>query len=160
MKIKREKIFVMWDSFERLLMKKNAVKFHYLILKNKQIIQPEVDNIREIGKTSERYQLFDNKRIKLCNDFAEKDENGQPVIRDNSFVIIPDKKQEFDSSLDALKLEFKDAIDELENKKKEIDELMEEDIEIPFVKIPLSVIPEDLLGKEVEVLFDIISDED
>jgi len=44
--------------------------------------------------------------------------------------------------------------------KEEMDQLIESDVDIPFVKIPLSVIPDELLVQaEVEALFDIIDDE-
>lgn len=159
MKIKREKLFVMWDVFQRLLVKKSAVKFHYMILKNKQAIEPEIESIREIGKPSQDYQEFDSKRIQMCNEFCEKDESGKPAVVNNNFVIPDDKKKAFEDALTALKEEYKEALDSVDSKRQEIDELMEEDVDLPLVKIPLSVIPNDLLGQEVEALFDIIDDE-
>jgi len=87
MDIKREKLFRMWDAFQKLSMKKSSVKFHYLVLKNKKLLEPEIEAVKELGKPPEAYQEFDKKRIDMCNEYCTKDETGNPVVSNNNFVI-------------------------------------------------------------------------
>jgi len=159
MKISREKLFKMYDVFERLAMSKDNVRFHYLIIKNKRLIQPEIDSIREIGTPTKEYQEFDKKRMQTCNEYCLKDDNGEVVVKNNNFVIPEDVQDKFNGIIDELKEEYAETLSLAEKAKKEIDELLLEEIEIPFVFIPMNVIPEKLAGYEVETLFDIIESE-
>lgn len=159
MKINREKLLEMWGLMEKLAQDKCSVKFHYTVLKNKKLIEPEVESLREANSAPENYQEFEKKRMEVCSQYCEKDENGAPEVKDNNFVILPEVRSEFDGKLNDLKESYKEMFDGMEASQKEFQELLSGDVEIDFVRIPMSIIPAELTGQEVNVLFDLI-DED
>jgi len=73
--------------------------------------------------------------------------------------MVEETKNEFDEKLKELREEYKAVVDEIEAQQKEVQDLIKEEIEIELVKIPLSIMPEKVMGQEVDILFDII-DED
>lgn len=159
MKINREKLLELWALFDKLSQDKYSVKFHYTLLKNKRLLDPEVESLRKANEPPEEYANYEKKRIKVCNDFCEKDNDGTPKIDGNNFVIPEEVKTKFEEKLEELKVEYKSTLDSIEESKKEFNELLKEDVEIDFVSIPMSIIPEELVGQEVEILFDLIDEE-
>lgn len=158
MKISREKILEMWALFEKLSGEKNNVKFYYTILKNKKVIEPEVEILKSANEAPEKHQEFEQKRLVLCGDFCEKDDDGKPEIEGNNFVILPEKRSDFEGKLEALKEEYKEMFDKIEASQKEFDELLNEEIEVEFSLIPMSTVPKELVGQDVETLFDLIDE--
>jgi len=158
MKINREKLLEMWSVFEQLLEDKKSVKFHYNILKNKRLIQPEVDSLKESNDPPEKFQEFEQTRIKLCQDYSEKDDNGQVKTDNGSFVLVEETKEEFETKLKELKDDHKEMFEGMEKSHAEFMELLKEDVDIDFVKIPMSIMPDSLTGREVDLLFDIVEE--
>ena len=159
MQINREKLIEMYGVFERLAKDKCSVKFHYTVLKNKRLIQPEIDSIREVNEPHPKYQEFEKKRMELCHSFTEKDENGKSKIENNNFIIPQESREEFDKQMNDLKTEYQEMFDNMDEKQKEFENLLKEDVEIELITIPMSIIPKELTGQEVEVLFDIIEED-
>lgn len=159
MKIKRDKLLEMWGLMEKLSQDKCSVRFHYTILKNKRLLEPEVEILKEANSTPEEYQEFEQKRMAVCNDYCEKDENGAPEVKDNNFVILDEVREEFNNKLESLKEEYKEMFEKMTKSRDEFNELLLEEVDIDFVRIPMSIIPTELTGQEVEILFDLI-DED
>jgi len=159
MKIQREKLFEMNQLFDKLAKEASSVKFHFMIIKNQRLITDEIESMREANKPSEDSQKFDNARVELLHFYAEKDENGQSKIKNNQFILAEETKKEFEEKLLELQEEYKDVIDSLETSRTEFLELLKSDTEIELVKIPMSIVPDTLLGEEVEILFDIIEED-
>jgi hypothetical protein len=159
MKITREKLIAMWGLVNRLVNEKTAVKFHYLMLKNKKLLEPEVESLQKANTPPEGHNEFNKKRLDLCNSFADKEEDGSPKIINDNFVISEETKEEFEKKLSELKEEYKDVVDTMDKNQEDFIALLKEEVEIELAKIPLSIMPEAILGRDVELLFDII-DED
>jgi hypothetical protein len=158
MQIQREKLVAMFGLINRLLSQKTSVKFHYLLLKNKKILQTEVDALQEAQQAEppEGHEEFNTKRMDLCKEYCEKDENDEPKITNGNFVIPEDRKEEFEKNMDALKEEYKEVMEVMDKRQEDFLNLLKEDVDVDLTIIPLSVMPQDLVGNEVEVLFDII----
>lgn len=164
MKIKRKTLASMWGLINKILGEKTSVKFHYLMLKNKKLLEPEIESLQKTNEPPQGKTEFEEKRVKLCKEYAEKDEAGKPKLEDDQFgnknFVVPDEaKPEFEEKLAVLKEEYKSAFDEFEKQQKDFLDLLEEEVEIELARIPLSIMPEDIVGTDVELLFDLI-DED
>ena len=159
MEIAREKLVAMWGLIDRLAMEKTSVKFHYLLVKNKRLIEPEVMSLQEAQQPPEGYEGYEKKRIGLCELMCEKGENGKPKEVNKNFIIPEDTQEEFDKKLEEIKEEHKEVIKKMDSAREQFTELIKEDVEIEFAPIPLSVMPESILGSDVDLLFDLIDEE-
>lgn len=158
MQIQREKLVAMFGLINRLLNQKTSVRFHYLLLKNKKLLQPEIEAIQEAQQIDPPagHNEFNDKRIELCKEYCVKDENGEAVIKQGNYAIIPERKEEFEGKMADLKEEYKGLIEELDKRQEDFVNLLKEHVEVNLTTIPLSVMPEELVGNEVEALFDLI----
>lgn len=69
--------------------KKFPVRVSYAIAKNLKVLLKE-------------HEDFEYSRIEICKDYAEKDEDGNSLVQDGSYVIPDEKKQEFNEEIDTL----------------------------------------------------------
>jgi hypothetical protein len=159
MKIQREKLLEMNQLFNKLADKPSSVKFHYIILKNKRLLVDEIDSIQKANEPSEGYYAFEKARVDLCTVYSQKDDDGKTKIEHNSFVLVEDKEEEFNTKVKELQEEYQDVLDAFQKSRDEFSDLLQSDVEIDFVKIPMSTMPNTLLGEEVEILFDIIEED-
>ena len=169
MKIKRENLMNMYSVFQRLAGRETSVRFHYLLLKNRRLIEPEVESIEKASVPPKSIEAFEEARIKLCESYCEKDDNGNPkqrmVQRDpngppqSQFVMVPETKEEFENLIEELKEEHKEALDQFEAKQKEVKDLLEAEVEITLHTIKLSEMPKELSGLDIDAMFDIIEDD-
>jgi len=157
MNITREKVIALWGLINRLAGEKVSVKFHYVVLKNKLLIEPEVKTLQEAQQPPEGYQEFEKKRMDTCREFCEK-EDGNPKLQAGNFVIPDEQKEKFDETIAALKEEYKETIATMESNREQFLELLKEEVPIDFVPIPFSILPDSLLGSDVELLFDLIEE--
>jgi hypothetical protein len=164
MKIVREKVLALYGLINHLSSLNHSVKFHYLMLKNKTLLQGEVDSLQKAQTPSEEYLKIDKERVALCERFATKDEAGkcltQPDSKGNEiYVMTSESKKLFEDEIAKFKEDHKDIIGSFEQQKKDFQELLKEEVEIDFHKIPVDLLPEKMVGREVELLFDFIEED-
>jgi hypothetical protein len=149
----------MYHLFNRLGNNKSSVKFHFRVLQNKRLIEPEIKALEEANEPLPEFQEFEKLRMEVCEQFCEKDESGKPVIQNNNFNIPDDKQEEFQATLEKLKEEHKEALDKVEERRTQFEELLKEEVEIDFVRFKIQEMPESLLGSDLEIMFDIVDEE-
>ena len=159
MDITREKLIEMWGLMGRLAGEKTSVKFHYLLVKNKRLIQSEIESIQEAQEPEKEYMEYEKKRMSLCEVMCEKDDAGKPKVKNQNFIIPEETKEDFDKKMEEMKEEYAEPIEKMDKKRKEFAELLAEEVKIDFVSIPLSVMPESILGGDVDLLFDLINED-
>lgn len=151
MKITKQELTNLWRAFEALSKKDHPVKFSYFISKNKSIIRDEIEILNELTKASESYMLYDGKRVELAKELSNKDEAGNPIIKDDAYVIV-EKKEEFDKQLGILREANKDVIDEHTKKMEELQKLLQEDYEFEGYATTLDNLP-DVISPELMDMF-------
>ena len=131
-----------------------GVKFAFAVLKNRKIFESQIEEDKAIFEKiltpSDDFKEFETKRIELCVDYSEKDENGLPIIENEQYKILDFSK--FDVELNILSEKHKEAIDA---RKKQIDDynsLMEEELVLEFKKISIEELPNDVSEKQLRVL--------
>jgi len=147
----------------RILGNLKGVKFSYMITKNINKLKEEFTALDEAIKTTDAFNEFQKQRIALAEKHAKLDENGRPVVikeKDENgrpverYDIVNQKL--FETDLETLRVEHKDALDEMENKIKEYNELMKTDVEVELHEIKLSDVPEDITAQQMSIISDLI----
>lgn len=149
-----------FNIFEKILKEnKKNVKFNYLVAINKSKIQPLVDIINDIKKPSDDYVQYEQKRIDICKKHCIKDEDGNPVMKNVSGTEIftgLDKNEKFKEEMNAFIEEKSAVLEEIQNKNKQLNELLNEEETIEWKAIDIDMFPDDLLeGNIIEFFINI-----
>jgi len=149
--MKNRDMITLFQQLTTLEGRKFSVKFSYFVAKNKVMIKEEYGALDEARKPDPIYTEYDSKRAKLAHELSDKDVNGQPKIENGNFVII-ENFEKFKKSLDELKEQYAEAIKEQEQRVKDFEALLDEEIEYKGPKIDLKDIPEQVEPSVLEIL--------
>jgi hypothetical protein len=136
---------------------RKGIKFAYMVLKNLKKVEAEIALIRELDKPIEGIQEFENKRVDLVKQFAEKDEKGEyVVVKDKNgapnYKVEGEALANYKIEYAKLEEEYKDALQKRIDLEIGIENIVNEEIELNLHKIELEAFPEDLDANELEVL--------
>lgn len=151
--MKRETLVRLWKSIERLEGLKHDVRFSYFLAKNKVSLKSELDIMEEAQKPSEAFLEFENRRVELAQQFADKDANGQPKVHNGQYVIF-DSRDDFEKDMKKLKTKFKSAISAREKQIEEYAALLKEPVELELAKIRFSQLPPQIESAYLEVFLE------
>lgn len=130
-------------------------KFALFTMQNKLTIEKDLKKLIDIMKPSKQFLLYEQGRITLLKKYCEKDINGNPIIRNNIYVVKKNKEK-LEKELEELKSKY-DDIDNILKESKEkngiADKILNEETEIELAKIKLSEIPDRLLSPRDMELF-------
>ena len=135
-----------------------GAKFTYGITKNMDLIQKEMDLINDIIKPSDELKEYDDIRVKLCEKFAKKDENGEYIKIESipgsgQFEYdIDQESEEWKTAIEKIKTEHKTILDERDEQIKEYNNLLYSDINIEFHKIKLDDVPTDISLELMQII--------
>jgi len=161
MKTKRENVISVFGVMNVLSEEKTTAKGAYAIAKNKKIAEGEVKAIEEAQKNviiPDKFKEYDEKRIKLCEELADKDKDGNPVKINNGqqFAISPESQEVFNEKLQSLREEYKEAIEEKDKVEKDFLDLLAEEVEVDFHKVKIDDLPDNVTASQIEALDEII----
>lgn len=159
MKVTKEQLLNVWGVLEAVSKQKAPVRFAYGIAKNMRLLKDEVGAIQEARMPPEKFQEFERKRIKICRDLADKDDNGQPVVLGIQFKVT-ENEAELNEKIDALREEYKEAIEEFNEREKEVVKLLKEEVEFDVYKVDFSEFPEKMSAEQMEVLLDFVNEDE
>jgi len=134
-------------------------RFSYAVARNKRLLEPVIKSLEEMVKPSEEHAEFIAERKKILQEFAKKDENGDPIVRANvvagqqqeTYMIpgISDETNEFNVKMDKLKKKFKKTIEEQESREKEYDKHLDEEAEdFTPIMVNWKLVPESGLSQQ------------
>ncbi len=132
-----------------------GIKFAYSVVKNINIIKPEIEALQKAGEPSLGFTEYEKKRIELAKKFAKKDK-GEPVIDGNSYVL--EDKNKFDKEWEKLKKEYSEELGKREWQIKQYNDLLLEDSDIKLHKIKIADVPQDISGKLLEGIFAVVEE--
>ncbi len=155
MKLTRRKIMAMYQATDALTDVKN-IKVAYAVAKNRRVaLQPTIDALQDIQKATPKYMEFENKRIEICKGFSDN------IIENGNYKIRPEDQDAFNAKLKELQEEYKDVIDDQNNKQQQIDAFLGEEEEINLHTFTLEQLETALPSIDVKVLdgiYDMISE--
>ncbi len=129
-----------------------GAKFNYALIKNLNLLRPVVEAMDKVKTDSKPYMEYQTKRVELAKKYSKKNEDGSPVMENNSFTI--ENIKEFTEEHAKLAEEYKDQL-------KEIDDLYkQEELVLGFPHtIKLELVPESIKTTELNSIYDIIEGE-
>lgn len=144
-------------------------KLLYALKRNKDIIEPEINRLREhlIAETKptkeieDRNAEYEAKRMEACAERSEKDENGKPVIENGNFKIFVDKREELNQAIQELNKEYNDVFEFRKQQMMKEREVLSKDIAVDnLYKIKLEWLPDTgLITPELmTVLYELIEE--
>lgn len=133
-------------------------KFAYAIARNSDLFEPIFKAIQKVAEPSKEYKEYDVKRFELSQKFADLDSAGQPVVKNNSYVVTK-KLEEFQKEIVALRLEYKKVIEDYDNINTTLNELLDKEEEIKYYKIDSKWIPLTLTSQQLKALLPIVEGE-
>ena len=154
--MKRKILIELYNVFESMKNIKN-VEFMYLIIKNKFKIKDEIEIFRQLSQPSDEYIEYLKELEEIAYKYAERDENGN-LVRTATGIKVKDKNISLaENAVNHLKIKHKKAINEYEERQKQIEKILDEEIDIKLEKIPYDLLPKDeISGEQLEILFPII----
>lgn len=133
-----------------------GARFTYTISKNKEILKNVVEEIQKKAEMHDNYREYEKERVELNEKYTKRDKDGNPEIKDKNYVIKD--KVKFDEEVEKLKKKHKDAIEEREQQRKEVEELANKEITLDLKTIPLSIVPDKVTVDQMDVLSILIKD--
>jgi len=133
-----------------------GARFTYTISKNKEILKKVVEEIQKKAEMHENYREYEKERVELNEKYTKRDKDGNPEIKDKNYVIKD--KVKFEEEVEKLKEKHKDAIEEREQQRKEVEELANKEITLDLKTIPLSIVPDKVTVDQMDVLSILIKD--
>ena len=135
-------------------------KLKYAIKRNKDLLSKEFESIREESNTKvEKLKEFEEKRMAIIRDHAEKTPDGKLVSdAPNSIKIAEDKREEYKTVVAALVEEYKETLDQRKKEVEDFDKSLLEEVTVEVHKFSNELVPNELTQDEYEILFQLISD--
>jgi hypothetical protein len=158
--MKKKDLISLYNALKKVEGKQFSVKFSYFVAKNKVLLKDEITALEEAAKPNPKFLEFDEKRVKLASDMADRDENGKPKVQNNSFTIT-EKFNKFREELDALRKKYNQDIIDQEKSVKEFEDILNEDFNYKGTKIDFKNIPDEIEPSFLEILIvaDLITEE-
>lgn len=125
-----------------------GVKFAYAVAKNLVEIKKKVKELQDIKKPTKEYKKFDEKRIKLAEKFADKGQDGKPLIANRNYVIIG-KKKEWDKAFKEFSKENKKVLDAYKKQLNDYNKALEKEFEVDIYKINKEDLSEDTTANQL-----------
>jgi len=154
MKMKRTELLTLNETFDRLA-KVAETRFAYLIVKNQRAIKDEVESINAARKPPEGFDKFQQERQNLINEFAAKDDKGNPIKVGETGVKL-DNSVEFQRQAKLLEQKYETMLTALTAKEIEVVKFLGEDIEVTLQNIHMKYLPKDLTPMDINALFPVL----
>ena len=162
-KVTNRKIIAIWNVINSLQeMNMMGAKYKYWLSINKknvedfkEIINESVNGIPAI----EGFKAFADHRIQLCKEIDMVE--GQNILHkefmpNGAETYKIDNEEEFEVKIAPLKEKYKEAIEENDKRDKEINDLLDQEVEVKLFVINIDNIPDEIPDSAVDVLLDAI----
>lgn len=116
-----------------------GLEFAYAVFKNKQLIDNKLMEVDFIKNVTPEVIEYEEKRVKLCEELANKDDKGMPIIENDLYIIID--KDTFKTKMDELLTQYKPFVEERQKQIELFNDKMNGKIDFQFVKIKKEQIP-------------------
>jgi len=154
--MKKSELFTVMRVLNEIGNAKTHPKFAYGVTKNKKKIQNEIDAIQAASEPTAAVTEFDEKRLAVCEQHAEKDSAAQPITTGNNYVIDEKKKSTFDKKIKSLRKRYEKDLDDHKVQMDQVNEIMAEDIDMGFHKIDIDFFPEGLKQYQYDALMEFV----
>lgn len=158
MKVTKKQVLELWHVMSQLK-KIGDTKFAYCLVRNNNLIEPEIKALQEIEKPSEEYLKYDAAVIETARKYAKKDENNEIIIKNDHFEIASEQVKEFNEELAKLAEEHKAVVEERNKKLKELEDILKEEVDYNFYQVSFENLPKELNAEQMSILFPLIKED-
>lgn len=145
-----------------------GAKFAYAISRNLGLLQPEIEALKksvEQINSEEKYVAYEKARIKLAEEYANKDDKGLPIkikkivnkVETEVFDGL-DNNPEWEKVVASLREEHKEAIDNFNKQQTEQNELLKTESTITLYKVALADVPNAITADQMKRLAEIVEE--
>lgn len=125
-------------ALERLASTTTNVKLSYAIAKNLAKMRTEINSLQLAAKPSDEFTEYDKARHEAAIAHSGKDSEGKPLVVDGNYAIKD--REGFDAEIKKLREKYAEAISAREGQLKEVEELLDKEIEHEFHVIDASLL--------------------
>jgi len=136
-----------------------GVRFAYAVSRNLAVLKPEIEALEKASFPTPEFLEMDKERIKLVEEYAEKDEKGNPKKKGNEYVIPEDKQGDFKNAFEVFKLEHKELFDAREKQIDEYNALLQTESEVKLHKVSLADVPQKITVQQMNSISSFVSDD-
>jgi len=129
--------------------------FVYYVSKIKNELESEKQAILAMSNPSQDFIIFENKRRDIISKYMEI-VDGKPVEQNGMYKIQEGKEKECQNELTKLFDENKETIEQRQKEIKELEKIMDEEIDVNVTLIPFGYLPDMIDQKSIDVLMPII----
>lgn len=130
-----------------------GIRFVYAIVKNTNLIKPEIEALQGAIKPTTEFQKYDEGRIKLLEQYSKKKDGKaeKKSLEGGAFEYILNDEKGFQKAFDKYKKGHQEIIKAREQQLKDFNELLKEDAkEIKFFKIKFEDIPKEITVRQMQ----------
>lgn len=142
-KITREELCNIFTAVNAMLAMDNlSVQLAYSLSRNKQLMKGEVETLaeQENAMIDSKFKEYEQKRLALAEECADRDPNDLPLIRGDSYQITGENKLRFDKEFKELSDEYKKIIDKRKKDMEAYADFMKEKITVSIYDVKFSEI--------------------
>lgn len=149
-KMTRQEALALWEILKALGSRKFSIKFSYAIAKTAGKLEDEVKAIsRAAQDIPDKVKNFEDARQELAKSYARRDESGNPMRTVSSngnrvWDIDPGDIEEFQSDLNALKEDMAEEWKAVEDRQKDLEDMLDEEIEVKFHRVQERFWPDEI----------------
>jgi hypothetical protein len=114
----------------------------------------KVDSFLENNKVKDlppEWNDYKKEKIQILKSLAIL-EDGKPLVKNNAYVIDPDKEEECKEKLAKLDEQYSDLVKNIEKQRADIKLIMESDANIDLTKINISEMPDNMSGASIDLM--------
>ncbi|HON82630.1 MAG TPA: hypothetical protein PLI22_00665 [Caldisericia bacterium] len=124
-------------------------------------LRPEVREIIKARETGlDKFKEFEMKRKAILEENCIRDENGKPLLKNDSYVFSDDIEKDVSQKLLDLTNEYKDALEERQKEIQIYNEIIKEEIEVDIVKTTFRAFPDLVNNNFTKILRPMIKETD
>jgi len=135
MKYKLFKLLEVYGEIEKVLKNSTDFKLNMQLMENQDLIEPHKNRLSRLIGENPEYLQYEKERITLCNQYCDKDNEGNSLVIDGAFIGL-NVNVEFQNKVEALNDHYKNTIEEMSPKITEYNKVLyTTDIDIEFLPI-------------------------
>lgn len=129
----------------------------YAVIRNLKKLEPEIAAISKLEpQVPNELREYETERINVVTQYAEKDENGAAVIKNNNYIIPEKDKEAFNNSIGIVTAKYKPSIDAYSNAYQEYEKLLEVETDFEPYEIKQAHISSEITAKQLAGISELI----
>lgn len=160
-RITLEKLVETYEVLKQFETQQLKAKLSYVIGRNMQFLEPEYKSFKKSLTPPPGYEDYEKERLKLIQKYGQKTPAGHLAIDPRNPNNIPlSDPTSFNTELAKVASNYKDVLEKQKMKEKEIQELLEQEVEVQIFQFSYKLLPTHLTPQQMRAFMPMILDVD